>query len=296
MRIAVTGSAGRVGKVVCRALVEAGHEVVGLDMVLAKDLPGVSQRVVDLLNRSEVFTAMAGAEVLLHLGNHPNVHRARPVSRVYTENTTMNSNVFEAAVAVGCQKIVFASSIQAFGSRRTLHDDPMPPAHAPYLPLDAQSPSAPTNMYGLSKVAGEQLLEMHTRASPGLAGVSVRLPWVGGRPGQRLGCSLADARAVWGGRGYSAVEAFAYLPGADAARLFLVLLERMAPGYDCVFPSSEDNQFGIDAEALARDYFAGVEIRSDLAGRRSLVDNSAITERYGWAPTPLALPEPEQAK
>ncbi len=293
--MAVTGSAGGVGRVLCPALADAGFDVLGLDLSLSttlRDDGRTEQRVIDLLDRVAVFDALAGIDAVVHMANHPNSYAARPPTRVYTDNVTTNTNVFEAALAHGCNKLVFFSSIQAQGSTRMIGDDPLGPSHIPYLPMDGNTPAYPTNYYGLSKVVGEQLLEMHCRLNPELAGVVVRLPYIGGEPGRPMERKLDEVRRRGWQKFFSADEGFAYIPPADVASLVLALLRGMTPGFDRVLAAVNDNQFSLPAERVAADYFAGVEVRQDLSGRFTLIDNAPITRRYGWEPTPVQRPAP----
>ena len=62
MRILVTGSAGHLGEALVRSLREAGHDVVGLDL-LDSAYTDVAASVTD---RAAVRAAMAGAEAVLH--------------------------------------------------------------------------------------------------------------------------------------------------------------------------------------------------------------------------------------
>ena len=65
MKIAVTGSSGRIGRYVVRELSSAGHEVSQLD------IRDASMRV-DLTDAGQVYGALAGCEAVVHMGAWPN--------------------------------------------------------------------------------------------------------------------------------------------------------------------------------------------------------------------------------
>ncbi len=286
MRTVVTGSAGRIGQAVVKALAAAGHDVIGLDQRLCpelKNIQGVQQAVIDLLDRPCVYDRFAGAEALVHLGNHPHVRAVAP-HRVLPENTAMNSHAFEAAVEHGVRRIVFASSIQAISGSRTLAGETIAPSPVPSLPLTADTPINPTNGYGLSKVAGEMLLKLHVRDTPDLAAVAVRLPWT--HPGPIDGFrrfDLDDARERGWGKHMYLDEGFSWIDLDDAADLFRTLLERMKPGYDCVMPASDDNHTNLTADQIAATYFPGTPVVGELS-EYSVIDGSDLSRKYGWTP------------
>ena len=59
MRIAVTGSNGRIGRYVAQELDNAGHQVVGLDVQHDTQAKG-GQLLVDLTDAGQVYGALAG--------------------------------------------------------------------------------------------------------------------------------------------------------------------------------------------------------------------------------------------
>ena len=139
MKIAVSGSSGRIGCYVVRELADAGHQVIGLDIQSA------SMRV-DLTNADEVYGALAGCEAVVHMGAWPNPGCV-PDTCTYSDNTTGTFNVFQASADLGIKRVVSASSNQVYGLAGAL---PL------YAPIDEEHPLRPINCYALSKMAGEQ--------------------------------------------------------------------------------------------------------------------------------------------
>ena len=100
MRIALTGSTGKLGSVVLRELRDAGHDVVGLDIVGARE-PGFVQ--VDLTDYGQVVDALGGVDrterfdAVVHLGAVP-APGIRTDVATFHNNMTSTFNVFWAAV------------------------------------------------------------------------------------------------------------------------------------------------------------------------------------------------------
>ena len=147
MQILVTGASGRIGRYVVKELVDAGHNVTGVDILASE---GGSSRFlrVDLTDAGEVYQALAAAkaEAVIHLGAWANAGVV-PDTRTYGDNVRGTFNVFQACADLGIQRVVSASSAQVYAFAKE------PPV---YVPVDEAHPLRPANCYALSKVVGEQ--------------------------------------------------------------------------------------------------------------------------------------------
>ena len=150
MRIAVTGSSGKLGRPTVELLGAEGHEVLGIDQ---DGVPGFGFVGVNLTSYGETLDALLGVtarhtglDALVHLAAIP-VNGIVPDVTVFHNNMTVTFNVFHAAMRAGIRTIVYASSINTVG---------FPFAEPPeYLPLDENSPLRANNTYGLVKVLEE---------------------------------------------------------------------------------------------------------------------------------------------
>ncbi|HEY4099054.1 MAG TPA: NAD-dependent epimerase/dehydratase family protein [Baekduia sp.] len=145
LTVAVTGPTGEIGKPFMRALDRAA----GVDRILgmarrpfdpaAHGWRKVRYRQGDVLDRGSVEELVAGADVVVHLafiivaGSAESEHINLEGSR----------NVFEAAVAAGAQRLVYASSVAAYGfpdlDRAIVESDPAAGnANMPYSQHKAQ--------------------------------------------------------------------------------------------------------------------------------------------------------------
>src|SRR3970040_650452 len=97
MKILVTGAAGRLGSVVTKSLLEGGHDVRATDHRHRRDFP-VRLELANLRDELRAYALVEGCDVVVHLGNHPNLFSGPSPQRLFSDNVTMNANVFRAAV------------------------------------------------------------------------------------------------------------------------------------------------------------------------------------------------------
>ena len=168
MKVVVTGGSGNIGQYVVRELMRHGHEIVSFDRVVPPEPePGVHYRLGDHEDEGTIFELLAPAEAIVHLsaipspGTHAN-------ALVFRTNVMGTYNVCEAAATLGLQKIVATSSINVLGMGFRYRD--LVPH---YLPVDENHPDLPQDPYGLSKVVGEDIVDMVHRRT-GIPAVSIR--------------------------------------------------------------------------------------------------------------------------
>ncbi len=101
MRVIVTGGSGRAGQHVVRELVDAGHEVVNIDMVNLAGLPAEFCRI-DLTDLGEVYDAFFQfrPEGVCHLAANPAPSGQARVD-VFDNNVRSTYNVMQAAGDLG---------------------------------------------------------------------------------------------------------------------------------------------------------------------------------------------------
>ncbi|MET0353660.1 MAG: NAD(P)-dependent oxidoreductase, partial [Plantibacter flavus] len=151
MRIAVTGSSGKLGSATVERLLRDGHDVHGLDVAgtagpgfTRVDLTDYGQTIDSLLG---VTARFAGLDAVVHLAAIP-VNGLVPDAATFHNNLTVSFNVLHAALRAGIRTIVTASSITAMG---------FPFDEAPeFLPID-ETVSRANNTYALGKVAEEAM-------------------------------------------------------------------------------------------------------------------------------------------
>lgn len=141
MRAVVTGGSGYFGNVLCAALVDAGHEVVNLD-ISEVELPGVRMVRADIRDRMAVRSAFEGADVVFH--NVAQVPLARDPGLFDSVNREGTAAMLWAAEHSGVAKVVYTSSSAVFG---------IPESN----PVTERTPPRPLEAYGRAKLDGELL-------------------------------------------------------------------------------------------------------------------------------------------
>jgi nucleoside-diphosphate-sugar epimerase len=173
-RVLVTGAAGNVGIPLVRNLLADGRfEVRAADQrPLPQELADRCETVVaDLRSREEARRALEGCSHVIHLaaivGGIGNFHqKAYTLTEV---NNALNNAVFGAAIDLGVERFVYASSSAVFERGEVF---PTPEDYLPDCPV-------PLSAYGFSKLNGE----MYCRAAHEQHG----LPYTIVRPGNAYG-------------------------------------------------------------------------------------------------------------
>lgn len=154
MRIVVTGSAGHLGEALVRVLREAGHTVVGLDL-LASPFTDVVGSITD---RALVRASLRGADAVLHAATLHKPHVGSHAREAFiATNITGTLVLLEEAVAAGVGRFVYTSTTSAFGRALT------PPEGAPAAWITEDVAPVPRNIYGATKTAAEDLCQLVQR-------------------------------------------------------------------------------------------------------------------------------------
>jgi nucleoside-diphosphate-sugar epimerase len=151
MRVLVTGSSGHLGEALVLVLRERGFDVTGLDV-----LPGPTTTLVgSVADRDLVREAVDGAGAVLHAATLHKPHVGSHDRQAFLDtNVTGTLTLLEEAVAAGTGAFVFTSTTSTFG--RAL----VPPPGAPAAWITEDVAPVPRNVYGVTKVAAEDLCEL----------------------------------------------------------------------------------------------------------------------------------------
>jgi len=154
MKILVTGSAGHLGDALVRTLRVLGRDVVGID-VLPSPTTDVAGSIADA---DTVRRCMRGVHAVLHAATLHKPHvDSHPRQAFVDVNVTGTLNLLEAAVAEGVQSFVFTSTTSTFG------DALVPPPGEPAAWITEDVVPQPKNIYGVTKVAAEDLCRLFHR-------------------------------------------------------------------------------------------------------------------------------------
>lgn len=147
-RVLVTGASGAIGYSVSVGLQARGHIVRGYDRSPAR-APG-EHVVGELGDVAKLKSAMQGIEVVVHLA--ATADSADFVTDLVPNNIVGTHNVYEAAVAAGAERVVYASTLRVVAGlgwgKRT-------------KALSAADGLHPHDFYSLTKCCGELMGEMY---------------------------------------------------------------------------------------------------------------------------------------
>jgi UDP-glucose 4-epimerase len=165
VRVLVTGSAGHLGEALVRTLHTAGHDVVGLDVLGSPHTDVVAS----VTERAAVREAVAGADAVLHTATLHKPHVGSHSRQEFVDaNVTGTLVVLEEAVAAGVGAFVQTSTTSAFGRALT------PGQGDPATWITEDVVPRPRNIYGVTKVAAEDLCEL-VAADHGLPCIVLRI-------------------------------------------------------------------------------------------------------------------------
>ncbi len=274
MKVVVTGGSGNIGQYVVRELLQYGHEIVSFDRVVPPEPePGVHYRLGDHEDEGAIFELLAPAEAVVHLsaipspGTHAN-------ALVFRTNVMGTYNVCEAAATLGLRKIVATSSVNVLGMGFRYRD------FVPYyLPVDENHPDLPQDPYGLSKVVGEDIVDMAHRRT-GIPAVSIRPSHVivpENWP-ERLAALEADFNAYYRGIwGYSDVR--------DLAVGFRLALETEDAVQGAYYIVADDAFCPMPLADSAPLIFPGTaQMAAHLTGTESGITNAKAKRDLGFQP------------
>jgi nucleoside-diphosphate-sugar epimerase len=161
-KVLLTGGCGLVGRTLAPMLRDE-FAVTHFEMNDPGDgLPFIQG---DLRSAGDVAKACAGMDAVVHIAALHGAAWSKAGDDIGFEvNVIGTKNILEEAVKAGVRRVVFTSSIWATG-----HDNPS----APYLPIDEKTAREPQELYGLTKILGEQMCR-YASAKYGLSTIVLR--------------------------------------------------------------------------------------------------------------------------
>ncbi|GAA1169941.1 NAD(P)-dependent oxidoreductase [Nesterenkonia xinjiangensis] len=272
MRIALTGSSGKLGSVVARELRAAGHRVIGFDRTGERDRDFVQ---IDLTDHGEVADALAsvndthdGVDALVHLGAIPAPGLAPDVA-TFHNNMLATFNVFWAATKLGITRIVHASSETVLG----LPFD-VPP---PYIPVDEEYPARPESVYSLVKHLEEQMAIELVRWNPQTSITALRFSNVMWPEDYDVFPFDEDPRErKW--------NLWSYIDARDGAQAVEKALQTAPAGFDRFIIAAADTVTTRDNADLVAEVFPEVPIRGDLGEHDTMLSIEKARRLLGFEP------------
>ncbi len=157
MKILVTGGAGYIGSVTAEQLLDEGHIVIVFDNLERGHREALDPRAQfiagDLRDSAAIERAMLATrpEAVVHFAAYALVGESMEHPEAYFGNNLRGGiNLAEAMLKAGTRRIVFSSTCATYGQPER-------------VPITEDTPQAPTNPYGESKLMLEKVLAWHQR-------------------------------------------------------------------------------------------------------------------------------------
>jgi nucleoside-diphosphate-sugar epimerase len=278
VRLAVTGGSGKAGRAVVRGLRERGHEVLNVDLRPSAEssspdspAPFMYADVTDFGQTIEAISGgdrLPGIQAVVHLAAIPSpVHATADL--VFRTNITSTYTVFAAAVRLGLERVVWASSETTLG----LPFD-RPPA---YAPVDEQHELRPETSYALSKVLGEEMARQFNRWS-GIPFVGLRYSNIMERGDYERFSSFWDDPSLrkW--------NLWSYVDESHVADATARALEADVEGAESFIIAAADTVMQQSSAELMAEVYAGVPVRKELGEHETLLSIDKARSLLGYNP------------
>lgn len=269
MKIALTGSSGRVGQGILNRATSQGHQLVLIDRVAPPatqqhDFPFVLTETDDY---DALVEAFRGCDAVIHMAAIPSPGR-HPPQIVHNNNVVGSYNALQAAAENGIKRVCQASSVNAIGhafSRKPRYD---------YFPIDENHPNYSEEPYSLSKWICEEQGNMFARRYEDMSIASMRFHYVAPNVENAISvyANLTDyGKFLWA---WTHLEA-----AADAC-----LLSLQAPfvGHEAFYIVSPNTFSATPSLELAAEHLPQVPVTGDLSGHKSFFDSGKAERLLGW--------------
>ena len=275
MKVLVTGSRGKVGTAVVRALIAAGHDVTGSDLgrhAFDRILPGEPDyQQADLTDAGQAYGIVRGFDAVVHAGAIPEPTH-NPPHVVFQNNIMGTCNMSEASVRAGVSVFVNISSETVPG-----FFFPEVPVLPDYAPVDELHPIRPQDPYALSKLFGEELCDAAVRRS-NMRCISIRPSHVQ-HPGnyeRNLGGQVRDASQL-------SPNLWSYVDSEDLADAIVLAVESNLPGHEVFYIANPDNVGGRDFAQILKEYYGDqIELRALERVASSGISSAKANRMLGW--------------
>lgn len=278
MKVAVTGGTGSwdrgVGPVVIKALEDAGHQVTNIDRAVPGiEKPGFIRA--DLTDYGATFAALHGHDAVVQLAanGEPDWDHLSGAARFHV-NTLIAYNVFQAAVFLGMNKVVWASSETVLGFPFAI-----PPR---ILPTSDDDPPIPTSSYGISKAVTENLAEhMHRRYGVNFVGLRFSNIFYDTK-GHVTGYERIPT--FWADPASRRFNLWSYVDSRDVAQACAKALEANVTGAEVMTISAPDTVMKQTNAELVAAAYPGCTLRPGTGDHDTLISIDKARQLIGYAP------------
>src|SRR4051812_47446520 len=299
MKLLVTGGAGYIGSVATALLLEAGHDVTVVDELStghADAVPtGAELVTLELRQVAEVVRPGCGFDGVLHFAAKSLVGESVQRPELYWDNNVGGTLALLVAMRdAGVPRLVFSSTAATYGEPET-------------VPITEDAATRPTNPYGASKLAVDQMISSFATAY-GLAAVSLRYFNVAGAygaVGERHAIEthlIPNALAAAAGE-HEALQLFGddyptpdgtcirdYVHVVDLVAAHVLALDAAREGSHRIVNLGSGSGFSVREVVKTVEEVTGLDVPVNVAARRPgdpatlVASNDRAVGELGWRP------------
>lgn len=285
MRVLFTGGSGKAGKWAIMHLQEQGHQVVNLDK--APSGLDCSELLIDLCDSGQVMGSMSqfidpaeldngtgvpAYDAVVHFAAIPRVMIGTD-GECFRQNTLSTYNVIEAAVKLGVQKVIFASSETTYAV--CFADGELKPN---FVPVDETHPTVPHDSYAMSKVCNEMTAKsFQARSGIDIYGLRINNVIEPHEYAEMFPAFLEDPSL-------RRRNIFAYIDARDLGHMVDCCLKADGLGYDVFNVSNDDSSVGITSDDVIERFYQGVELRGAMEPNETFYSNKKAKKLLGFRP------------
>lgn len=276
------------GRVLANHMVSAGHDVLSVDLVECGALP-CPEQALSLTDYEATFAALRDRDAVVHFGAipYPDQDHEAAADR-FANNTVSTFNVFNAALAHGIDRIVWASSETVFGYPFAQNA----PASIPVK----EGMLAPQTAYAMSKIACEDVAAMLCDIHPDATIIGLRLSNVlyakvleeigtgAEQPVNRLRDTYTKLPSYWDNVCSRDFNLWGYIDARDVCSAVDQALQADIKGAHACAIVADDTLMNRPTRALVKDRFAGTFVDPDLPEFGGAVSNAFAKQLLGWQP------------
>ena len=267
-KIVVTGGSGKAGRAVVKDLLDHDYSVLNVDIQPPTErlCPFLQS---DITQLGQAYEVLENVDAVVHLAAIP-APGLQPASVIFDVNMISTYNIFAAAIAVGLERIVWASSETTLG----LPFDREQPA---YAPIDEEHPLYPESSYALSKVLSEEMARQMNRWS--------RIPIIGLRFSNIMEPhDYARFPGFWDNAQLRKWNLWGYVDARDVAQSCRRALEADVEGADHFIIAAGDTCMNRSNAELLAEVFPNVPLREGLGDFDTLLSVDKARRILGYEP------------
>jgi UDP-glucose 4-epimerase len=282
-RIIFTGGTGKAGRHAVPYLKGHGYEILNVDLK-PLDCEGVNTLIADLTDSGQAFNALSqhfgfegfergrpptAPDAVVHFAAIPRV-LIEPDNVTFAKNVISTYNVIEAAMKLGCRKVIVASSETTYGVCFAEGDKDFAK-----FPLEEDYDSDPQDSYGLSKVCNEKT----ARAFAMRYGADIYALRIG---------NVIEPHEYGPFKRYAEHphlrkrNAWSYIDARDLGEIVRLCIEKDGLGYQVFNATNDTATLNEPTEAFLKREFPNVPITRPMGEREAPLSNRKIREVLGF--------------